>query len=115
MQKQQSRQSCCGVRPPHCSLMVLCAACGDPVLGSRVEVICQRPHAVLQAVAHAEEQLGTPRQEGETQDSPKSQMNVSCMSLLSAICMRDVSQGCSVHMSCTPSWASLDGCRCFYS
>lgn len=43
-------------------------------------------HAVLQAVAHAEEQLGTPHQEGETHDSPQSQMDVSCMSLLSAAC-----------------------------
>ena len=107
----------------------LAVACGRPTAASwsyaqHVVTLCwglvlksfvNGLHAVLQAVAHAEEQLGTLRQEGETQDSPKSQMNVSCMSLLSAICMQNVSQGCSVHMSCTPSWPSLDGCRCFYS
>ena len=64
-----------------------------PVLKSFVNGL----HAVLQAVAHAEQQLGTPRQEGETHDTPKSQMDVSCMSLLSAICtpaVKDVSQDC---------------------
>ena len=80
-----------------------------PVLKSYVNGL----HAVLQAVAHAEEQLGTPRQEGETHDSPRSQINVSCVSLLSAICMRDASQGCSVHLSCTPSLASVDVCDSF--